>query len=72
MIDDFCAAMEGLLESALRNAQAAGDLSSDKDPAGLASYIMCCVHGLVLYGRHQKKKSDISKLYNTILQALHA
>ena len=72
MIDDFNAAMEGLLESALRNAQAAGDLSSDKDPAGLASYLMCCVHGLVLYGRHQKKKSNISKLYNTILRALHA
>ena len=72
MIDDFCAAMEGLLESALRNAQAAGDLSSDKAPAGLASYIMCCVHGLVRYGRHQKKKRNISKLYDTMIQALHA
>ncbi len=72
MIDDFCAAMKGLLEAALRNAQAAGDLSSDKDPAGLASYIMCCVHGLVLYGRHRSKKKDIAQIHDTILQTLHA
>jgi AcrR family transcriptional regulator len=72
MIEDFCAAMEGLLESALRNAQAAGDLSSDKAPAAMASYIMCCVHGMVLYGRHPNKKDDIWKIYDTILQALHA
>jgi len=72
MIDDFCAAMEGLLESALRNAQAAGDLSRDKDPAGLASYIMCCVHGMVLYGRHPNKKRRIWRIYDVILQALHA
>jgi len=71
-IEDFCTAMERLLESALRNAQAAGDLSSDKDPAGLASYIMCCVHGMVLYGRHPNKKGDIWRIYAMILQALHA
>lgn len=72
MIHDFCAAMEGLLEAALRNAQSEGDLPKDKDPKGLASYIMCCVHGLVLYGRNQSKKSDILKLYDTILLALRA
>jgi hypothetical protein len=72
MIDDFCATMEGLLDAALRNAQAAGDLSGDKDPASLASYIMCCVHGLVLYGRHKNKKADIPNLYETILQSLVA
>lgn len=72
MIDDFCAAMERLLEAALRNAQAAGDLSADKNPAALASYIMCCVHGLVLYGRHPDKKGQIRKIRDAILQALHA
>ena len=72
MIEDFCTAMEGLLESALRNAQAAGDLPSDKDPAGLASYIMCCVHGMVLYGRHPNKKGDIRKIHAMILHALRA
>ncbi|MCW5773154.1 MAG: TetR/AcrR family transcriptional regulator [Rhodospirillaceae bacterium] len=71
MIDDFCAAIERLLEAALRNAQAAGQLPADKDPAGLASYIMCCVHGLVLYGRHPNKKRGIVKIRDTILRALH-
>lgn len=72
LIDDFCAAMERLLEAALRNAQAAGELSGDKDPAGLASYLMCCVHGLVLYGRHGNKSDYIAKSYRTMLQVLHA
>jgi AcrR family transcriptional regulator len=71
-IDDYTAAMEGLLETALRNAQADGDLPAGKDPAGLASYIMCCVHGVVLYGRHQDKKSGIPQIYDTILHVLRA
>ena len=70
-IDDFCTAMERLLEAALRNAKAAGELSSDKDPAALASYIMCCVHGLVLYGRRPNKKGEIAKIRDTILHTLH-
>lgn len=72
MIDDFTAAMEVLLETALRNAQADGDLPAEKDPTALASYIMCCVHGVVLYGRHQDKKSGIPRIYDTILQVLRA
>jgi len=71
-IDDYTATMERLLETALRNAQADGDLPAEKDPAGLASYIMCCVHGVVLYGRHQDKKSVIPKIYDTILHVLRA
>jgi TetR/AcrR family transcriptional repressor of nem operon len=70
LIGDFCAKMEGLLEAALRNAQTNGELSTGKDPATLASFILCCVHGLVLYGRHPNKKDDIPKLYDVILGAL--
>lgn len=72
MIDDFCAAVEELVETALRNAQASGDLPGDKDPAGLASYIMCFVHGLVLYGRHRKKSQHIAKSYERVLETLRA
>ena len=68
LIDDFCASMEAHLETALSNAQRAGSLPETKDPAVLAKYIMCCVHGLVLYGRHGARKSDIPKLYGAILQ----
>jgi hypothetical protein len=66
----FCTTVESLLEKAFSNAQAEGDLPENKDPAVLASYITCFVHGLVLYGRHDHKKEDIPKLYNSILQAL--
>ena len=71
-IEDYIATMEGLLETALRNAQADGDLPAEKDPTGLASYIMCCVHGVVLYGRHPDKKSGIPQIYDTILHVLRA
>lgn len=70
LIDDFTATMEALVETALRNAQAGGELPAGKDPAALASYVMCCVHGLVLYGRHQDKKGGIRQIYETILRVL--
>ena len=62
-IGDFCRSMEALLEIALRTAREEGDLSDEKDPAGLASYIMCYVHGLVLYGRHSNKSLVILGVY---------
>jgi TetR/AcrR family transcriptional repressor of nem operon len=71
-IGEFCGAMETLLSVALENAQSQGDIPADKDPAALASFIMCSVHGLVLYGRHANKKSDIPNLYDIIVQALRA
>ena len=71
-IGEFCGEMEALLAVALENAQSEGDIPADKDPAALASFIMCSVHGLVLYGRHADKKSAIPDLYNVILQALRA
>ncbi len=72
LIDDYASTMEGLLETSLRNAQADGDLPAGKDPSALASYIMCCVHGVVLYGRHQDKKGAIRQIYDTILHVLRA
>jgi len=70
LISDFTEKLEGLLETALRNAQTNGDIPADKDPAVLASFVVCCMHGLVLYGRHPNKKNDIPKLYEIFTQAL--
>lgn len=70
LIGEFCVGTESLLEAAIRNAQANGEIPSGKDPAVLASFVMCCVHGLVLYGRHPNKKEDIAKLYDVIFSAL--
>lgn len=69
-IGDYCTMVEGLLETALRNAQTNDDVPAHKSPTALASFIMCCVHGLVLYGRHPNKKSDIPMLHDVISQAL--
>jgi AcrR family transcriptional regulator len=69
-VSEFNAEAEGLLEVAFRNAQISGEISADRDPAVLASFVMCCVHGLVLYGRHPNKKAGIPKLRDLILHAV--
>lgn len=71
-IGEFCETMESLLSVALRNAQLEGDIPAGKDPATLASFVMCSVHGLVLYGRHTDKKPNIPNLYAIIFHALKA
>lgn len=69
-VGNFCARLERLLEEAFRNAQANGDVPMNKDPAVLASFVVCCMHGLVLYGRHPNKAKDIRKLYEVIFQTV--
>jgi TetR/AcrR family transcriptional repressor of nem operon len=69
-LDELRETTESLLEVAFRNAQAGGDISADKDPVVLASFVMCFVHGLGLYGRYQSTKSEIPKLYEVIFQAV--
>ena len=71
-ISDFSTMMEGLLATALRNAQVETEIPAGKDPVAMASFIMCCVHGMVLYGRYPDKKKNILKLYDTILHAVQA
>lgn len=66
----FCAEVESLIETALRNAQTEGDIGPDKDPEQLASFIVFCVHGTVLYGRHDEKKDIIPNFYDMILGTL--
>lgn len=69
-ISDYCTELESLLETAFRNAQASAEISTSKDPAVLASFVVFCVHGTVLYGRHPSKKGEIHRLYNMIFKAL--
>jgi len=67
-VGTFCVRLERLLEEAFRNAQANGDVPMSKDPAVLASFVVCCMHGLVLYGRHPNKANTIRNLYEVIFQ----
>ena len=66
-IEDFCASMESHLEAAFRNAREQGEIAADQDPATLASFVACYVHGLVLYGRHMSKKAHIPDLCKVLL-----
>lgn len=66
----FCAEIESLVECALRNAQSDGDIGADKNPSQLAGFVVFCVHGAVLYGRHDNKKDRIPDFYDTIMRAL--
>lgn len=72
MISDFCSYMESLLVTAVRNAQTNGNISADKDPVVLASFIMCSVHGLVLYGRHPDNSEVVLNLNEVIFSSLLA
>lgn len=69
-IGAFCAEIESLVEAALRNARSDGEIGPDKDPAVLASFVVFCVHGTVLYGRHGDRKHMFPDLYTTVMHAL--
>jgi len=68
----FCAEIESLVETALINAQSDGDIGPEKDAAQLASFVVFCVHGTVLYGRHDEKKHMIPKFYDMVMRELHS
>ena len=71
-IGAFCEQMEALLAIALKNAKSEQSIPAEKDPEALARFIMCSVHGLVLYGRHAEKKAEIPDLYHTIIAAIES
>ena len=68
----FCAEIESLIENALRNAQSDGDIGPEKDVAHLASFMVFCVHGAVLYGRHDEKKHVIPEFYDMVMRELNS
>ena len=70
IITDFCSDMEKLFETALRNAQANGEIPLSKEPAELASVVMFFIHGFVLYGRHQNVENKMPKFYEIVMQTL--
>ena len=72
LIEAFCADLEALMAAALTNAQAAGELAADKDPLDLASFLVCWIHGVVLYGRHAHGKGRIPSLHDVAVGALRA
>lgn len=70
LIETFCADLEALIAAALRNAQASGEIPAGKSPEDLASFLVCWIHGVVLYGRHGHGKRRIPRIYHVLLGAL--
>ncbi len=70
MIGELITDLETLLAMAFRTAQVNGELPADKDPVALASFVMCSVHGLVLYGRHPHRKQQLPRIRDLILHAV--
>lgn len=69
-VEKFCVRLEALLENALRNAQKSGDVPAGKDPMALASYILCFMYGLVLYGRLEDNKKSVPDIGALILETI--
>ena len=71
-INDYCFWVEGLVATALKNAQTDGDFSKSKDADKFASFIMCSLHGSVLYSRHDDNDDNVRGAYDVIIGALSA
>lgn len=69
-VEKFCVRLETVLENAIRSAQREGKIPPGKNPAALASFIACMVHGIVLYGRTEDNKTRIRAIVKTIKNAL--
>lgn len=71
-VEKFCIRLETALENAICGAQKSGQIPPRKNPAALASFISCMVHGIVLYGRTDDNRAKIRSIVRTIKDALKA
>lgn len=71
-VEKFCIRLETVLENAIRGAQKKRQIPPRKDPAALAGFIACMVHGMVLYGRNDDNKGQVRRIIRTIRESLKA
>jgi TetR/AcrR family transcriptional repressor of nem operon len=69
-VEGFCGRLGAVLENAVRGAQKAGGIPAGKDPVALAHYLLCLVHGLVLYGRVDGHKPRVESVIRTVKRSL--
>ena len=62
--------VERALEDAIRRAQAAGEISGDKDPVGLARFLMSTINGLRVMARSRPDKERLRDVATLALQVL--
>ncbi len=59
-------------EQALFKAQEQGEISSDKDPVGLARYLLVGVRGLRVYGQGHPQREELEGVVKNMLAVLSA
>ena len=69
-VEKFCVRLETMLVNAIRNAQQQGDIPPQKNPVALAQYIVCFMHGLVLYGRLEDNRKNIPDITRTLMDCI--
>ncbi len=69
-VENLCGRLEELIEACLVQAQQDGDIPTYKDPKELANFIICFVHGLVLYARMDDRKANMHGIFDQIENAI--
>lgn len=69
-VDKFCVKLNEALAAAIRGAQKEGSIPRKKDPVILAEFIICFIHGMVLYGRVGGHKAYVGPIVDTLKAAL--
>lgn len=68
-LSEIFARVRAAFEQVVRRGQTTGNIASDKDPADLAQYLLCCVQGLRVLARAE---TDEHALRATVAVALSA
>jgi TetR/AcrR family transcriptional repressor of nem operon len=71
-VENFCVKLKEALAGAIAGAQKEGTVPAGKDAAVLADFIICLMHGMVLYGRVDSHKPRIAAVVATVKGALIA
>ncbi len=69
-VETFCAKLKDALQVSIGEARERGEIPPGKDPAALADFIICMIHGMVLYGRANAHKAHIGGIVDTVRATL--
>ena len=69
-VEALCDRLEELIRACLLQAKADGEIPPEKDPSQLANFILCFVHGLVLYARMDGRKKHLPLAFDNLKAAI--
>ncbi|MCH6258166.1 TetR/AcrR family transcriptional regulator [Puniceicoccaceae bacterium K14] len=69
-VSELCSRLEELIEGCLIQGQHDGEFSKEKDAKHTANFILCFVHGLVLYARMEERQRNMPGIFDQIFATL--